>query len=183
MGRAQGGREVPEPGEVDHRHPALEEPVRARARGRLGEQAGLAQGAEGGDLAAVAVKVAGVGQAGPGGEPGEPLQPVADRGLADQVVGMALGEAVDRLQGLGDRLAADPPEHVDRPGPPVGEAVAAGQHPHLAARLGQPGGAGQPGRAGPDDEHVGPHQPSPARVDGSAASSGTPAPWRSKMPR
>ncbi len=108
---------------------------------------------------------------------------VADRGLADQVVGVALGEAVDRLQGLLDRLAADPAEHVDRPGPPVGEAVAAGQHQHLAARLGQPGGGGQPGRAGPDDDHVGPHQPSPARADGAAASSGTPSPWRSKMPR
>ena len=108
---------------------------------------------------------------------------VADRGLADQVVRVALGEAVDRLQWLLDRLAADPAEHVDRPGPPVGEAVAAGQHQHLAAGLGQPGGGGQPGRPGTDHDHVGPHQPSPARADGAAASSGRPSPWRSKMPR
>ncbi len=124
-----------------------------------------------------------MGQAGGGGEAGEPVHAVADRGLADQVVGVALGEAVDRLQWLLDRLAADPAEHVDRPGPPVGEAVAAGQHQHLAAGLGQPGGGGQPGRPGPDHDHVGPHQSSPARADGAAASSGTPSPWRSKMPR
>ena len=124
-----------------------------------------------------------MGQAGVGGEPAEPLQAVADRGLADQVVGVALGEAVDRLDGLGDRLTADPAEHVDGPGPPVGEAVAPGQHPHLPAGLGQPGGGGQPGRPGPDHEHVGGHQSSPAPAVGAAASSGTPVPWRLKMPR
>jgi hypothetical protein len=174
---AQGRREVAEPGEVDHRHPAAE-----LARRRLRDQAGRAQGAEGGDLAAVAVQVASVGEAGGGGEAGEPVEAVEDRGPADQVVRVALGEPVDRLQGPLDRLAADPAEHVHRPGAPVGEAVAAGQQQHLAARLGQAGGAGQPGRAGPDHDDVGPHQAPSAGLT-AAASSGTPSPRRSKMPR
>jgi hypothetical protein len=129
--RAQRRREVPEPGEVHHRHPPLE-----GAGGRFGEQAGRAQGAEGGDLGAVALGVAGVGEAGAGGEAGEPVQAVADGVLADQVVGVALGEAVDGGQGTVHRLAADPAEDVDRAGAPVGEAVAAGQQQDLAARLG-----------------------------------------------
>ena len=87
------------------------------------------------------------------------------------VLGRVGGEPVSRPLEAIDRLPEGHPYHL------------VGQDQYLAARLGQPDGAGQPGRSGPDHDHVGPHQPSPARVDGSAASSGTPAPWRSKMPR
>ena len=84
---------------------------------------------------------------------------------------MALGEAVDRLQGPLDRVPTDPAQHIHRPGAPVGEAVAPGQQQHLATCLGQAGGAGQPGRAGPDHNHVGPHQRPSARPSPSPTSS------------